>query len=127
MDSLLSRRVDGIVVAGRRSDPRPPISRQELPVPVVYAMTQSSAAGDISLVPDDVALVGFDNWDVMALAARPPLTSVDMNLDGLGRAAGQELLSMLDGHRRTGVLRLPCELVVRGSTGGEEEPEEAHA
>ena len=31
-------------------------------------------------VPDDVAIVGFDNWDVMTLAARPPLTSIDMNL-----------------------------------------------
>ncbi len=25
-------------------------------------------------VPDDIAVVGFDNWDVMALASRPPLT-----------------------------------------------------
>ena len=39
-------------------------------------------------VPGDVAVVGFDNWDVMATAARPPLTSVDMNLEQLGREAG---------------------------------------
>jgi LacI family transcriptional regulator len=39
-------------------------------------------------VPEDVAVVGFDNWDVMTLAARPPLSSVDMNLRELGRVAG---------------------------------------
>jgi LacI family transcriptional regulator len=67
-------------------------------------------------IPDDVALVGFDNWDVMALASRPPLTTVDMNLEGLGQTAGQELLSMLEGRRPSGVRRLPCHLVVREST-----------
>ena len=35
-------------------------------------------------MPADVAVVGFDNWDVMTDATRPPLTSVDMNLDALG-------------------------------------------
>ena len=38
--------------------------------------------------PDDVAVVGFDNWDVWREATRPPLTSVDMNLEALGREAG---------------------------------------
>ena len=31
-------------------------------------------------VPDDVALVGFDNWSVMTEATARRLTSVDMNL-----------------------------------------------
>ena len=42
-------------------------------------------------VPDDVALVGFDNWDVMALGSQPPLTSLDMDLEGLGRTAADLL------------------------------------
>jgi LacI family transcriptional regulator len=67
-------------------------------------------------VPQDVAVVGFDNWDVMALAARPPLTSVDMNLRALGRAAGERLIAMIAGERLHGVERLPCSLVVRQST-----------
>ena len=58
-------------------------------------------------------MVGFDNWDVMAEAARPPLTSVDMNLDALGRAAGECLLEMMAGRPSPGVRRLPCSLVVR--------------
>jgi len=67
-------------------------------------------------VPQDVAVVGFDNWDVMALAARPPLTSVDMNLRALGRAAGERLIAMIAGERLKGVERLPCSLVVRQSS-----------
>ena len=68
-------------------------------------------------VPDDVAVVGFDNWEVMAEGARPALTSVDMNLDALGREAGECLLGMMAGRKETGVRRLPCTLKVRGSCG----------
>ncbi|WEK03302.1 MAG: LacI family DNA-binding transcriptional regulator [Candidatus Devosia phytovorans] len=67
-------------------------------------------------VPGDVAVVGFDNWDVMALAARPPLSSVDMNLRELGRVAGERLISMMAGERLRGVERLDCSLVVRQSS-----------
>lgn len=67
-------------------------------------------------VPSDVAIVGFDNWEVMALAARPPLTSVDMNLKALGREAGDLLIGMIDGSRVSGVRHRPCSLVVREST-----------
>jgi LacI family transcriptional regulator len=68
-------------------------------------------------VPTNVAVVGFDNWDVMTEATRPPLTSVDMNLDALGTEAGETLLDMMAGALLTGVRRLPCSLVVRGSCG----------
>jgi LacI family transcriptional regulator len=68
-------------------------------------------------VPEDVAVVGFDNWDVMATGARPHLTSVDMNLDALGSEAGALLLEMMAGRKHSGVRRLPCSLVVRGTCG----------
>jgi LacI family transcriptional regulator len=68
-------------------------------------------------VPADVAVVGFDNWDVMVESARPPLTSVDMNLDTLGREAGAALLEMMAGRALKGVRRLPCSLVIRDSCG----------
>ena len=68
-------------------------------------------------VPDDVAVVGFDNWDVMVEAARPALTSIDMNLDALGREAGASLMEMMARRRLAGVRRLPCSLVVRDSCG----------
>ena len=81
-------------------------------------------------VPDDVAVVGFDNWDVIAAATRPAITTIDMNLHELGRQAGLRLLDMIDGPRPTGVERLPCSLVVRRSCGartGVDEKTEAAA
>ena len=219
--TLLERRVDGIIVTGRRQDPREPIG-VGLPVPIVYAMTSSTDPGDLSLVPDDeeggalavrhllstgrtnighvtgperfacaplrargaeavlaaaglklagggplygewteewgrqaadmllrsapaldavfcgndqiargvadvvretgkrvpddVALVGFDNWEVIATACRPPLTTVDMNLRDLGRVAGERLLAAIEGHPSAGTHRLPCTLVLRESS-----------
>jgi LacI family transcriptional regulator len=68
-------------------------------------------------VPGDVAVIGFDNWDVMTLGARPPLSSVDMNLTELGREAGRTLLAMIGGeHIVETTRRLPCTLVVRASS-----------
>jgi LacI family transcriptional regulator len=67
-------------------------------------------------VPQDVAIVGFDNWDVMTLAARPQLTSIDMNLSTLGREAGEALLAIMSGRPMRGVRRLPCSLVIRESS-----------
>lgn len=68
-------------------------------------------------VPVDVAVVGFDNWDIVATAARPPLTSVDMNLYDLGREASARLLAMVAGEHQAGTYLLPCSLVVRESCG----------
>lgn len=69
-------------------------------------------------VPQDVAVVGFDNWKMYAAAARPGLTSIDMRLGEIGRTAAQRLLAALDGRRTGGVQRVDCSLVVRGSTVG---------
>jgi LacI family transcriptional regulator len=224
--TLLSRRVDGIIVAARRVDPRPPIGSQ-LPVPVVYAMAKSLDRQDLSVlpddegggyvaidhlvnlgrsriahisgpehfeaarrraqganaalgragltmaggqvlfgdwseawgrqatailleqepatdaifcgsdqiargvadalhesgrrIPDDVALVGFDNWDVMAQACRPPLTTIDPNLSEVGRVAARELLAAIEGQGPGGVRTVACSLVVRESTTGKTE------
>jgi LacI family transcriptional regulator len=220
LKTLLSRRVDGIIVTGRRTQARPPIG-SGLPVPVVYAFISSSDPQDCSVVvdeaggarkavehllavgrrriahvtgpehhnsalvrssatrefladagldlaappmfgewseswgrqaagmllarggrfdavfcgsdqiargvadglrasgrtvPDDVALVGFDNWDVMALGCQPPLTSLDMDLEGLGRAAADLLLAAINGHPAPGRHGRPCRLVIREST-----------
>lgn len=222
VDSLLSRRVDGIIVSGRRADPRPPLGVPPS-VPVVYAYAQSTSPDDLAIVPDDVhggrlatehlaragrrrlahvtgparfeavqlrfdgarraveeaglelpskrvltgawseawgreaaglllaehrdvdaifcgndqiargvadalreagvqvpddvAIVGYDNWEILAAATRPPLTSVDQGLEGVGRTAARLLLARIEGERENGVLRLPCSLVVRESSG----------
>jgi len=69
-------------------------------------------------IPDDVALVGFDNWLPMAMGALPPLTSVDPCLEEVGRVAATRLLAAISGEHDPGVHRVPAQLVVRESTGG---------
>ena len=68
-------------------------------------------------VPGAVALVGFDNWEIIAGATRPPLTSVDMNLVELGREGGRRMLDLIAVRNWQGVDRLPCSLIVRQSCG----------
>ena len=69
-------------------------------------------------VPDDIAIVGYDNWEVVAAATRPPLTTIDMNLRELGREAGALMLGSIDGRHAAGTRRIPCRLIVRQSCGG---------
>jgi LacI family transcriptional regulator len=221
LSTLIERRVDGIIVTGRRTDPRPPLSGVG-PIPIVYAFSPSTDPGDASVVsddaggaglaiehllglgrtriahvtgpahhaaahdraqrtvelldaaglapatgrthfgdwseawgrraadtvlraapdtdaffcgndqiargvadalrergvsvPDEVAIVGYDNWDAMALAARPPLTTIDMNLGEIGRIAALRLLAAIDtGAVQAGVETVPSRLIVRES------------
>lgn len=68
-------------------------------------------------VPDDIAVTGYDNWNVFALETEPNLTTVDMNLEALGAAAARELFAIIDGKsRRGGIHRHDCSLVIRAST-----------
>lgn len=67
-------------------------------------------------VPGDIAVMGFDNWGVLAADCDPPLTSIDMNLESLGRRAAVLLREAIDGRPKAGVVTLPCRLVARAST-----------
>lgn len=70
-------------------------------------------------VPNEVSVIGFDNWEIVAEATRPPLTSVDMNLAELGREAGRLMLALSEGREvEPGLRRLPCRIVIRRSCGG---------
>jgi LacI family transcriptional regulator len=216
---LLERQVDGIIVAGRRTDARQPLS-EHLPVPVVYAFARSSDPDDCSVVTDErgaarlaiehlvktgrrriahitgpyshesarvratgaaealaeqgldlvgeplfgswteswgrfavaqvlrndpdcdgvfcgndvvargvldglreagvslpmqIGVVGVDNWGVIAEAARPPLTTVDLGLEEIGHRAGDLLVAAIDGHSAPGIHIVPSHLVVRES------------
>lgn len=67
-------------------------------------------------VPEDVAVIGNDNWEVLAAGARPSLTSIDMNLEQLGRRAATLLLQAIAGQPASGIEKVHTQLVVRGST-----------
>lgn len=219
--ALLSRRVDGIIVVGRSTDPRRSLG-QHIPVPVVYAYAPSDDPRDLSLtpdnvaggrmavehliacgrtriahvtgdpayaaaqdrlagarealdeagltmvgepmfsewtehwgrdaaamllqrypdidaifcgsdqiargvldtardlgrvVPDDLAVIGYDNWEVLADNSRPGLTSIDANLQKLGRKAAEHVFAAIDGRdAESGIRPVPVRLVIRGST-----------
>ena len=72
-------------------------------------------------IPDDVAVVGFDNWDVLALASRPPLTSIEMNLRTVGRLSADFIMSAISSKAQRGITTVPCSLVVRRSSADEVE------
>lgn len=67
-------------------------------------------------VPEDLALIGTDNWEFIANGARPPLTSIDLGLPAVGRLAAQRLLDAIAGNPHSGREQVPCQLVVRAST-----------
>lgn len=67
-------------------------------------------------VPKDVAVIGHDNWEVLAAHARPTLTSVDMNLEEIGRRAAARLFEAMEGHSTSGIETVPCRLALRAST-----------
>jgi LacI family transcriptional regulator len=219
--ALLSRRVDGLIVVGEKTNPRPSLGHR-IPVPVVYAYAPSDDPSDLSLTPDntgaariaiehlvaggrtriahitgdptytaaqdravgaraaladaglelvgdvlfsewsegwgrdaaallltrypdidavlcgsdqiargvldtardfgravpeDIAVIGFDNWEVLTTNARPELSSIDANLQQLGRTAAQRVFAALDGvDIGSGTQYLPGRLVIRGST-----------
>lgn len=221
LNALLTRRVDGIIVVGRQTDPRPSLGHR-IPIPVVYAYAPSDDPTDLSLTPDnyaggrlsvehmlgcgrtrlayisgdpsyaaaqdrvrgardalaeagggfvgevmfsawsehwgrdaaavllgqhpeidgiicgsdqlargaidtvrelgrsvpgDVAVIGFDNWEPLATNSRPELTTIDANLQQLGRTAAMKIFDAIDGKDMgQGETSLPVRLVIRGST-----------
>ena len=70
-------------------------------------------------VPDDVALVGYDDVE-FARSLGVPLTTVHHDKYALGYRAGELLLEEIgerDSHEHSEIL-LPPELIVRASTAG---------
>jgi LacI family transcriptional regulator len=67
-------------------------------------------------VPEDIAVVGTDNWSVIAEASRPPLTTVDLNLPRVGRLAAELLLAAIEGQAVEGRRLVAPSLIVRQST-----------
>lgn len=68
-------------------------------------------------VPDDIAVVGYDDIELAALVG-VPLTSVRQPMDEIGRVATQLLLAEIAGGQHTHQqLRFEPRLIIRSSTG----------
>ncbi|GAA2243605.1 LacI family transcriptional regulator [Herbiconiux moechotypicola] len=68
-------------------------------------------------IPLDVAVVGHDNWEELAAHASPAVTSVDLNLAGIGERAAELLTEAWAGAgQRAGTELVPARLVVRATT-----------
>jgi len=67
-------------------------------------------------VPEDVAVVGFDDLPAAALT-HPPLTTVRQPLYEMGRTAAAMVMSAARGEAFQGRVELPTSLVVRESSG----------
>lgn len=86
----------------------------------VFAANDNMAAGALRTlreagrrVPEDVAVVGFDDLAV-AQVTDPPLTTVHQPIEALGRETARMLVSLVNGQERTPLI-LPTRLVVRSS------------
>ena len=67
-------------------------------------------------IPEDVAVIGHDNWDVLTKSSRPPLTSIDNETELIGRKAARYLMDAINGQPHHGTEYLPCRLIQREST-----------
>lgn len=89
----------------------------------LYCLNDMLARGSIESfldhgirVPEDVAVIGHDNWSVTATECRIPITTFDNNLHEMGRKAARMLLSAIKGHPTKGITTMDCSLIIREST-----------
>ncbi len=89
----------------------------------IFAANDLSAHGAIDAiteaglrVPDDISVVGYDDtW--YASITNPPLTTVRMNVDLIGRRAAELVISSIEGRLEEDHIVLPVSLTIRQSSG----------
>ena len=68
-------------------------------------------------VPENLAVVGMDDIELAAYTD-PPLTTVRVAKEEMGRLAAERLIAQIDGGgEASGILSVPGDLVVRESCG----------
>jgi len=88
----------------------------------VIAMGAMSAIHSAGLrIPEDVAIVGFDDI-FLAAQAHPPLTTVRVPAYGLGWTAAEVLIGLIEGEEEVSSVTLETELVIRESCGARLHP-----
>jgi LacI family transcriptional regulator, galactose operon repressor len=88
------------------------------PPTAIFTTNNRMSIGAVEVLaemPEPVALVGFDDFE-LAAAVRLPVTVVSYDQEALGRTAGRLLFDRLDGDRREPqAVTLPTRLIERGS------------
>ncbi|NHZ72392.1 MAG: substrate-binding domain-containing protein [Aquificales bacterium] len=69
-------------------------------------------------VPEDVAVVGFDDASY-ARYLTPPLSTIHAPIEESGRKAAEQIIRLIQGKKADLLTLLPTELIVRESCGGE--------
>ena len=95
------------------------------PPSAIFAVTDMLALGVTTAarerglaIPAELSVVGMDDID-LAVVTNPPLTTVRIAKEEMGRRAARMLLDLIRGDDvDPRVVILPTELVVRGTTGG---------
>ncbi|HCG64487.1 MAG: hypothetical protein CVV48_13215 [Spirochaetae bacterium HGW-Spirochaetae-4] len=65
-------------------------------------------------IPADISVIGFDDVQWTAFV-EPGFTTFRQNKEQLGTVAANRLLAAMDGEQSTEIVRIPAELVIRGS------------
>jgi LacI family transcriptional regulator len=82
------------------------------------AMSVYDAIRNLNLkIPEDVAVVGFDNQEIIAAHLYPPLTTMELPHYQMGVWAVQKLVEMLSGAEQAKPIqyKIACPLIVRAS------------
>jgi LacI family transcriptional regulator len=89
----------------------------------VFAGNDDAAIGVIKAlqdngfrIPEDIAVVGFDDLRLSGFLT-PPLTTVRAPTAEVGRIATEQLFSLIEEQRLSGMTVLPTELIIRRSCG----------
>jgi len=97
--------------------------QQDVEFDAIFACDDISAIGALSAlnqagvrVPEDVAVVGFDDVEVVQYLS-PPLTTVAIPIEELGRIAMRQLLSLIRTGSAEPIIEVETELVIRRSCG----------
>ncbi len=97
--------------------------QNEIDFEAVFAGDDDSAVGTISAllqankqVPQDVAVVGFDDVPI-ARYLRPALTTVRVPIEQVGREGVRQLVRLIRGQPAKELVMLPTELMLRESCG----------
>jgi DNA-binding LacI/PurR family transcriptional regulator len=96
------------------------LKTNELPTAIV-ASSDLSAFGAIVAgseqgysVPQDFSIIGFDDIQISQFY-NPSLTTIRQNREVIGKTAARVLIRMMDGEQDEMDIRIPVELIVRGS------------